>query len=294
METTTVKIDPKEEIGFMTVDETDFAAFSLSQQIRHLEMEGYVLMPDVLDAEHIAALKAELKDLPMTHKDYSKAQTVHHEPQCTSRLVAELIGHPPIAEFLKALMGPDIVFTHGLFTRTLLRLAGHFNAHRRPAIRLVDLWLRRLFAAPFAGALLPRRPAARARTLPAHPALPSLIPRPSQPLCALRLAPAGNHPLRQGRFGRHDTRPPLPRHPSQQGLGPSGTDPVRLSASLGRAGSADGRLGPRMGGERTGRGQTFSPKPQHHRQGVETGPQTPKACSTTHPVSIQTAGGTKV
>ena len=27
METTTVKIDPKEEIGFMTVDETDFAAF---------------------------------------------------------------------------------------------------------------------------------------------------------------------------------------------------------------------------------------------------------------------------
>ncbi|MDE2706790.1 MAG: phytanoyl-CoA dioxygenase family protein [Gemmatimonadota bacterium] len=119
METTTVKIDPKEEIGFMTVDETDFAAFSLSEQIRHLEMEGYVLMPDVLDAEHIAALKAELKDLPMTHKDYSKAQTVHHEPQCTSRLVAELIGYPPIAEFLKALMGPDIVFTHGLFTRTL-------------------------------------------------------------------------------------------------------------------------------------------------------------------------------
>ena len=119
METTTVKIDPKEEIGFMTVDEADFAAFSLSQQIRHLEVEGYVLLPEVLGPEHIAELKDELKDLPMTHKDYSKAQTVHHEPQCASRAVAELIGHPPIAEFLNALMGPDIVFTHGLFTRTL-------------------------------------------------------------------------------------------------------------------------------------------------------------------------------
>lgn len=119
METATVKIDPKEEIGFMTVDETDFAAFSRSQQIRHLEVEGYVLLPDVLNPAHIEALKAELKDLPMTHKDYSKAQTVHHEPQCASRAVAELIGYPPISEFLKALMGPDIVFTHGLFTRTL-------------------------------------------------------------------------------------------------------------------------------------------------------------------------------
>ncbi|MCE2449044.1 MAG: hypothetical protein J4F35_11850 [Candidatus Latescibacteria bacterium] len=152
METTTVKIDPKEEIGFMTVDETDFASFSLSQQIRHLEMEGYVLMPDVLDAEHIAALKAELQDLPMGHKDYSEAQTFHHEPQCASRMVAELIGYPPIAEFLQALMGPDIVFTHGLFTRTLSGSPG--------ISMLVDLWLRRLFAAPFAGALLPRRPAA--------------------------------------------------------------------------------------------------------------------------------------
>ena len=79
METTTVKIDPKEEIGFMTVDETDFAAFSLSQQIRHLEMEGYVLMPDVLDAEHIAALKAELKDLPM-----GKRTTARPKPSTTS------------------------------------------------------------------------------------------------------------------------------------------------------------------------------------------------------------------
>lgn len=119
MDTTTVKIDPQEEIDFMEVDETDFGAFSLGEQIRHLEVEGFLVLPDVLDAGLIAALKAATADLPMQHKDYSEAQTYHHEPQCASEAVAELIGHPPIGEFLKTLMGPDVVFTHGLFTRTL-------------------------------------------------------------------------------------------------------------------------------------------------------------------------------
>lgn len=119
MDTSTVKIDPQEEIDFMEVDETDFGAFSLGEQIRHLEVEGFLVLPDVLDAGLIAALKAATADLPMQHKDYSEAQTYHHEPQCASEAVAELIGHPPIGEFLKTLMGPDVVFTHGLFTRTL-------------------------------------------------------------------------------------------------------------------------------------------------------------------------------
>jgi hypothetical protein len=119
MDATTVEIDPREEIDFMEVDETDFGGFSLSEQIRHLEVEGFVVLPEVLDAGQIAELKAATADLPMEHKDYSEAQTYHHEPQCASGAVAELIGYPPIVEFLQTLMGPDIVFTHGLFTRTL-------------------------------------------------------------------------------------------------------------------------------------------------------------------------------
>ncbi len=119
METTTVKIDPEEEIGFMHIDQTDFASFTLGQRTHHLEVEGYAVLPDVLDAAQIEQLKAELADLPMQHKDYSEAQTYCMEPQWQSSATAALIGHPPVAEFLKVLMGPDIVFTHGLFTRTL-------------------------------------------------------------------------------------------------------------------------------------------------------------------------------
>ena len=62
MESATVQIDPREEIGFMHVDETDFGSFTTAQRIRHLEVEGYVLLPDMLDAGHIARLKAELSD----------------------------------------------------------------------------------------------------------------------------------------------------------------------------------------------------------------------------------------
>jgi len=119
METTTVKIDPAEEIGFMHIDPTDFASFTTAQRIRHLEVEGYVVLPDMIDAPTIQRLKDELADLPMNHKDYSEAQTYIHEPQWQSRAVCQLIGHPPLIEFLQLLTGPDIVFTHGLFTRTL-------------------------------------------------------------------------------------------------------------------------------------------------------------------------------
>ncbi len=119
MQTTTAKIDPQEEVDFMEVDDTDYSAFTVAQRIHHLEVEGYVVLPDVLDSEQIATLKATAKDLPMKHKDYSKAQTYHHEPQCASEEIAELIGQPTVSGFLRELMGPDIVFTHGLFTRTL-------------------------------------------------------------------------------------------------------------------------------------------------------------------------------
>lgn len=119
-ETTKVpKIDPKELIPVMNVDETDFESMSRAQQLRHFEVEGYVVFPRVLSPELIGQLKEELTDVEMTHKSYSVYQTTAVEqPQWTSPAVAELIGHPPMIEFLTDLMGPDIVFTRGFFQRT--------------------------------------------------------------------------------------------------------------------------------------------------------------------------------
>ena len=118
-ETMIPKIHPDEVIDFMNIDSTDFGSFTLAQRIRHFEVEGYVVLPDMLDAEHIARLKAELADAPMAPKPYSEYQTTAtRQPQWISRAVAELIGHPPMIEFFTELMGPDIVFTRGFFQRT--------------------------------------------------------------------------------------------------------------------------------------------------------------------------------
>ena len=43
-----------EDIGFMHVDETDFSSFTRPQQIRHLEVEGYVVLPRILPPDFIA------------------------------------------------------------------------------------------------------------------------------------------------------------------------------------------------------------------------------------------------
>ena len=103
----------------MKIDETDFGAFTLAQRVRHFEVEGFAVLPEVLDASLIDRIKSELADMPMIGRDYSDAQTEAATPPLWhSRAVVELIGHRGVTAFLRALMGDDIVFTMGVFQRT--------------------------------------------------------------------------------------------------------------------------------------------------------------------------------
>ena len=52
-ENTIPKISPDEVIDFMNIDPTDFESFTLAQRIRHFEVEGYVMLPNVLNPKHI-------------------------------------------------------------------------------------------------------------------------------------------------------------------------------------------------------------------------------------------------
>ena len=40
---------PEPECDFMNIDETDFSAMSRPEQIRHFEVEGYVVLPKIND-----------------------------------------------------------------------------------------------------------------------------------------------------------------------------------------------------------------------------------------------------
>lgn len=116
---------PQPEADFMHIDETNFASMSLPQRIRHLEVEGYVVFPSILPDEIIKKLKTELASAEMSHTSYSTQQTRSvAQPQWVSKTAAELIGFPPMIEFLTTLMGPDIVFTRGFFQRSLPNCPG--------------------------------------------------------------------------------------------------------------------------------------------------------------------------
>ena len=46
-----------DEVSFMHIDETDFSAMSRPEQIRHLEVEGYVVFPRILPPDDRPRLK---------------------------------------------------------------------------------------------------------------------------------------------------------------------------------------------------------------------------------------------
>lgn len=117
--TATAAVDSPDEIGFMNIDRTDFHSMTLAKRIRHLEVEGFVVFPAILKPDTIARIKSELAAAEMAHTSYSVNQTRSTtQPQWLSRAVAELIGYPPMIEFLTQLFGPEIVFTRGFFQRT--------------------------------------------------------------------------------------------------------------------------------------------------------------------------------
>ena len=62
---TTATINPEEEIPFMNIDETDFTSMGRAEQIRHLEVEGFVVFPAILNSSVIASLKSGLADAEM-------------------------------------------------------------------------------------------------------------------------------------------------------------------------------------------------------------------------------------
>ena len=57
-----------------TIDDRDWSTLTLGDRIRQLEVEGYLVLPDLVSPEGVAALKAETAKLETTPVDYSVHQ----------------------------------------------------------------------------------------------------------------------------------------------------------------------------------------------------------------------------
>lgn len=91
------------------LDNRDWTQLTLGDRIRHLEVEGYVILPDLLDADHIARLKEQTVDYETIHVDYSVHQRSTGGIQFTGGAISDLIAYPPTIGFLTELFGDEIV-----------------------------------------------------------------------------------------------------------------------------------------------------------------------------------------
>jgi hypothetical protein len=86
-------------------------------QIRHFETEGFVVLPNTLGAEQIAALKADLTaTVPMRPSFFTDAPAFSQvAPHTRSAAAAKLIAHPPTLDFVHDLVGDDLIFMHNFY-----------------------------------------------------------------------------------------------------------------------------------------------------------------------------------
>jgi ectoine hydroxylase-related dioxygenase (phytanoyl-CoA dioxygenase family) len=100
------------------LDGRDWSKLSLGERIRQIEVEGYVVLPDLLTAEQVASLKAETARLETRAVDYSVHQQVRPGVQFVGGAITELIANPPTIAFLHELFGDEIVLMSYAYARS--------------------------------------------------------------------------------------------------------------------------------------------------------------------------------
>jgi ectoine hydroxylase-related dioxygenase (phytanoyl-CoA dioxygenase family) len=100
------------------LDDRDWSKLSLGERIHQIEVEGYVVLPDLLTAAQVASLKAETARLETRAVDYSVHQQVRPAVQFLGGAITELIANPPTIAFLHELFGDEIVLMSYAYARS--------------------------------------------------------------------------------------------------------------------------------------------------------------------------------
>lgn len=93
------------------IDEGDWSRLTLGERIRQIEVEGYLVLPDLLSAAAVRALKVETAQLKTQAVDYSVHQRGRSNIQFLGGRLTELIAHPPTISFLRELLGDEIILS---------------------------------------------------------------------------------------------------------------------------------------------------------------------------------------
>ncbi len=93
-------------------DSTDWTQLTQQEQLRFLELEGYVVLPDLLSDSQLKHTRDELGQLTTEATDYSPHQRGVGDVQWTdSPHTIRVIAHQKVIEFLNTVFGDDLVCT---------------------------------------------------------------------------------------------------------------------------------------------------------------------------------------
>ncbi len=100
------------------IDDRDWSTLTLGEQIQQIEVEGYLLLPDLLTADEIVELKSISAGFETTGVDYSEHQRGRSHIEFTGGKITELIAHSATTEFLRQLFGGDPTIMSYVYARS--------------------------------------------------------------------------------------------------------------------------------------------------------------------------------
>lgn len=102
----------RDDLANAKMDTTDWASLTPAQQIRNIELEGYVVFPDVIKPDQLEAICSEMERLPTDAVDYSENSRGLKDVHWTDSPAAiELLAQPDILAFLGDLFGDELICT---------------------------------------------------------------------------------------------------------------------------------------------------------------------------------------
>ncbi len=100
------------------IDDRDWSALTLGERILQVELEGYLVLPDLLTPDHIERLKTETAQLETRPVDYSVHQRGCPNMEFRGGAITDLAAHPPTIAFLRELFGGDPLIMHYGYARS--------------------------------------------------------------------------------------------------------------------------------------------------------------------------------
>jgi hypothetical protein len=85
-------------------------SMTIGQRVRQLELDGYVVLSDLLSPDQVTRLKTQTAKLKTFAMDYSVHQQCQSWIQFEGGAITDLIAHPHMIGFLRELFGEDPVF----------------------------------------------------------------------------------------------------------------------------------------------------------------------------------------